>query len=151
MKTLALLISSAFICPGMRGSTFENAETTSSHSEVYYTDVFPESDSGTFDYYVNGVKVGTSSYEFLLERVLSNNFELAMGDAKFKGEIEYLGSSEMTIKKKSAKYHTYKVNLPPVYEMEIVTDTENNICIIYYKAQNGAFVKPGFEELLMRI
>jgi hypothetical protein len=226
MKTLAFLISYAFICQGMLGSTFEN------------TNAFPDSDSGTFDYYVDGVKVGTSSYEFLLERVLSNTFEVAVDDASFKGEvkiefsgqgnwekvyyenngnsvsmtnsgseievsigggersipnesqgnlledmtpillqpiikkhakrtseiqhfkayfipalnikgeIEYLGSSEKTIKKKSGKYHSYRVNVPPVYEMEIVTDTDSNICIIYYRAQNGAFVRPGFEELL---
>jgi hypothetical protein len=65
-----------------------------------------------------------------------------------KGEIEYLGKSEKTIKKKSGEYHSYRVNVPPVYEMEIVTDTDNNICIIYYRAQNGAFVRSGFEELL---
>ena len=238
MKTLALLISSAFICLGILGSTFGITEISSAHSEAYNTDIFPDSDTGTFDYYVDGVKVGTSSYEFLLDHVLSNNFELAMEDLSFKGEvkiefsgpgnwgkvyyenngnvvrmtnsgseivistgkgeqsipnesqgnlledmtpiliqfllkehakrtfeiqhfkayfvpalningdIEYLGPREMTIKKKSDKYHAYRVNVPPVYEMEIVTDTDNNICIIYYKAQNGAFVKPGFEELL---
>ena len=230
MKTQALLISSAFICLGMLGSAFGITETSSAYSEANNTDVFPDSDSGTFDYYVDGVKVGTSYYEYLLEHVLSNNFELAMGEVSFKGEvkiefngpgnwekvyyenngnvvsmtnsgskivvskgrgeqsitnesqgnlledmtpiliqlvikehakrtseiqhfkayfvpalningeIEYLGSREMTIKKRSGKYHAYRVNVPQVYEMEIVTDTDNNICIIYYKAQNGAFV-----------
>ena len=88
MKTLALLISSAFICQGMLGSTFGITETSSAHSEAYNTNVFPDLDSGTFDYYVDGVKVGTSYYEFLLEHVLSNNFELAMGDVSFKGEVK---------------------------------------------------------------
>ena len=228
MKTLTWFISFAFICQGMLASS----------TEIHSTNASPDSDSGRFDYYVDGIKVGTSTYEFRLGQVLSNNFELAVDDASFKGEvkiefseqgnwervfyenngnvvsmtnsgseiaisagsrelsipnesqgnlledmtpillqalikehadktpeiqhfkayfvpalhvkgeIEYLGPTERTINKKSGKYHSYRVNVPPVYEMEIVTDTDNNICIIYYKAQDGAFVKPGFEELM---
>jgi hypothetical protein len=35
-----------------------------------------------------------------------------------------------------------------IYVMEVLTDSENNICLIEYRAQNGAFVKRGFEKLL---
>lgn len=238
MKVAALFIICTFICQAMTGSCFECRETYSKELKDNNSDVFSDSDTGTFDYYINKTKVGTSSFEFLMEQVLTNSFELATEGISYKGElrivfggenlwrtvyyenngnsvsmtnsgpeivisaggreqsipnqsqgilledmtpyliqllirdhakktpeiqlfkayfipamnvngeIEYLGSTERTIGMKSGKYHTYRVNLPMIYEMEVVTDAEDHICAIYYKAQNGAFVRRGFEQLL---
>ncbi len=238
MRPNLLFICCACICQLIPGNSLGRNASVSGQTSGCRSDGFFDSDTGTFDYYVNREKVGTSYYEFLVEHVLTNTFELATGGISFKGklrivfrgendwrtvhyenngravnmtnsgpeivvsaggreqsvpnqsqgilledmtpylvqllirdhaeripevqhfkayfipamniegEIKYLGSGERTIGMKSGMYHAYRVNLPGIYVMEVLTDSEYNICLIEYKAQNGAFVKRGFEQLL---
>jgi hypothetical protein len=238
MKSGLLFICYACICQLIPGNSLGRNTSFSEQPDVCRSDGFFDSDTGTFDYYVNKEKVGTSYYEFLVEHVLTNTFELATEGISYKGklrivfrgisdwktvyyenngrsvsitnsgpdivisargreqsipnqsqgilledmtpylvqllirdhakrtpevqrfnayfipamniegEIEYLGSSERTIGMRSGMYHAYRVTLPGIYVMEVLTDSENNICLIEYRAQNGAFVKRGFEQLL---
>lgn len=224
MKKLICICLIAFLTQGLQAK--------------FETNSFPDSDTGTFYYYKDGIKIGSAYYEFLLKHVLTNSFELEMEGMSIKGqlkvemngsgnwekvqysvngqkvditnsgqeillsadareqslpnesqgsvledmtpillqlvlkkhaaksseikefkayfipamniigEIEYLGKSEMVIGKKAGIFHRYRVNMPPIYETEIVTDSKDKICIIYYRAQNGAFVRAGYEELL---
>ena len=238
MRPNLLFICCACICQLIPGNSPGRNTSFSEQPDLCRSDGFFDSDTGTFDYYVNREKVGTSHCEFLMDLVLSNTFELATGGTSYKGElriefrggsdwrtvyyenngrsvsmtnsgpeivvsaggreqsvpnqsqgilledmtpylvqllirdhanrtpevqrfnayfipamniegeIEYLGSGERTLGMKSGMYHAYRVNLPGIYVMDVLTDSENNICLIEYRAQNGAFVKRGFEQLL---
>lgn len=64
------------------------------------------------------------------------------------GELVYKGSLDLTIHGKALSCDHYRLDLAPVYKVDVICLASMQILMLYYEAQNGAFIKEGYEELL---
>jgi len=64
------------------------------------------------------------------------------------GELEYKGSVDLMLHGKELSCYHYRIDLSPVYQVDVLCLASKQILMLYYEAQNGAFIRVGYEELL---
>jgi len=63
------------------------------------------------------------------------------------GELEYKGSVNLMLHGKELSCDLYRIDLSPVYQVDVLCLASKQILMLYYEAQKGAFIKEGYEEL----
>ena len=64
-----------------------------------------------------------------------------------KASLEFLESSEKTVSGEKQIFRKFLYKMNPIYNVTITVDRQDRICLAEYPAQNGVFIRQGFEEL----